>query len=93
MSKLDLPVPIEQCTLALCPVEYARIPYVPNLPGNVLYLSIFAISLLANLVLGIRHRTWGYMVSMVCGCLLEVMGYLGRVQMHYNPFLEDPFLM
>jgi hypothetical protein len=86
-------IPYNQCTLDTCPVAAAQLPYAPNLAGNALFLSIFCISLLANLVLGIWCRTWGYLVAMVLGCVLEVLGYVGRVQMHYNPFPEDPFLL
>jgi hypothetical protein len=86
-------VPYSQCTLDLCPIEAAQIPYAPNLAGNVLYLSIFSAALLANLVLGIWYRTWGYLVVMTFGCVLEVLGYVGRVQMHFNPFPEDSFLL
>ncbi|KAK3389366.1 putative RTA1 domain protein [Podospora didyma] len=86
-------VPYSECNLQLCPIEAAQIPYAPNLAGNVLYLTIFSVALLVNIVLGIWCRTWGYLVSMSFGCILEILGYVGRVQMHFNPFPEDPFLL
>ncbi|KAI9748472.1 MAG: hypothetical protein M1835_001782 [Candelina submexicana] len=30
---------------------------------------------------------------MVSGCALEVLGYIGRIMEHHNPFLENGFLM
>ncbi|KAH8883783.1 putative RTA1 domain protein [Thozetella sp. PMI_491] len=86
-------VPYSQCTLELCPIEAAQLPYAPNLAGNVLYLGIFGTCLVGNLALGLWFRTWGYLVAMSLGTLLEVLGYVGRVQMHYNPFPQDPFFL
>jgi len=86
-------VPYSQCTLDLCPVELAQIPYAPTLAGNSLYLAIFSAALATNLVLGVWYRTWGYLVGMALGCLLEILGYVGRLKMHFNPFPEDPFLL
>jgi hypothetical protein len=86
-------VPFDECTLQTCPIAEAQLPYAPNLAGNVLYLAIFSFCLLFNLIVGVWSRTWGYMVAMSIGCLLEVLGYVGRVQMHYNPFPQNPFFL
>jgi hypothetical protein len=86
-------VPYDECTLQLCPIEAAQITYDPNLAGNVLYLSIFSAALVVNIVLGLWYRTWGYLIGMLLGCVLEVLGYVGRVQMHFNPFPQDPFFL
>ncbi|PKX96390.1 RTA1 domain-containing protein [Aspergillus novofumigatus IBT 16806] len=82
----------DYCTLDTCPLSLANFNYVPNLAGNLLYLALFCTMLVANLVLGIYYRTWGYLVGMIGGLALEVIGYVGRVQLHYNPFPFDPFL-
>jgi len=89
----QITIPYSECTLSLCPIEAAQLPYAPNLAGNTIYLAVFSAALLANVVLGIRYRTWGYLVGMTLGCILEVLGYVGRVMMHYNPFPENPFLL
>lgn len=81
------------CTLSTCPLELANVSYVPNLAGNILFTSIFGLFLAVQLFLGIRYRTWGFLVGMIGGNCLEIIGYAGRIQMHYNPFREDPFLM
>jgi hypothetical protein len=89
----QITVPYSECTLATCPVQLAQMPYAPNLAGNALYLGIFALCLATNIGLGIWYRTWGYLGTMVFGCILEILGYVGRIKMHYNPFPEDPFLL
>ncbi|KAH1280856.1 hypothetical protein KXV81_008204 [Aspergillus fumigatus] len=84
--------PSDYCTLDTCPLSLANFNYVPNLAGNLLYLALFGTMLVANLGLGIYYRTWGYLVGMIGGLALEVIGYVGRIQLHYNPFPFSPFL-
>ena len=81
------------CTLSTCPLSLANQDYVPTLAGNVLYAAIFGILLLIQLFFGFRYRTWGYLVGMFGGLLLEILGYIGRIQMHSNPFTQSPFLL
>ena len=81
------------CTLALCPLEYAFVTYDPNLAGNVFYAAIFGLLLLAQTALGIRYKTWSFMFGMCAGLVLEVVGYAGRVLMHYDPFSNNNFLL
>jgi len=83
----------ELCTLHTCPIQYAQIGYVPTLAGNSLYLAIFALLLFFQVLIGIRYRNWGYLASLVGGLILEIIGYAARIQMHFNPFLANPFLM
>ncbi|KAF9641294.1 hypothetical protein BFW01_g654 [Lasiodiplodia theobromae] len=82
----------DYCTLDLCPIELANFTYVPTLAGNATYLAIFAALLPFQLFFGIRYRTWGFLIGMFGGLVLEIIGYVGRVQLHFNPFPFDPFL-
>ncbi|CAI7572993.1 unnamed protein product [Penicillium glandicola] len=84
--------PSDYCTLDICPITEAYVYYVPSLAGNAFYLAIFTILLVFQLVLGIRYRTWGYLAGLFGGLVLEIIGYAGRLQMHYNPFRFDPYL-
>ncbi|KAJ5779812.1 hypothetical protein N7457_007532 [Penicillium paradoxum] len=84
--------PSDYCTLDICPITEAYVYYVPSLAGNAFYAAIFALMLAAQLVLGIRYRTWGYLAGLFGGLVLEIIGYAGRIQMHFNPFRFDPFL-
>jgi hypothetical protein len=80
------------CTLSLCDLTLAHVDYLPSLPGNALFAALFGICLIAQLFLGIKYRTWGYMAASMLGMVTEVIGYIGRVMMHSNPF-NDSFLL
>lgn len=84
--------PSDYCTVDICPLTEAYVYYVPSLPGNAFYLALFAVLLVAQLGVGIRYRTWGYLAGLVGGLVLEIIGYAGRLQMHYNPFRFNPYL-
>ena len=81
------------CTLQTCDLADATVTYFPSLGGNAFFLAIFALLLVVHFGLGIYYRTWGYMVGLCGGLVLEVIGYAARIQMHYNPWLSNPFLM
>lgn len=81
------------CTLDTCPMSMANMDYVPSLAGNLIFVFLFAVVLIVQLFLSIRHKTWSYLVAMTGGLVLEIIGYVARVQMHSNPFTSNPFLM
>ena len=88
----------ELCTLSTCPLKLgndtlANQDYLPTLGGNSLFAAIFGVLLLVQLFFGIRYKTWGYLVGILGGLLLELLGYIGRIQMHSNPFTQGPFLL
>lgn len=83
----------DDCTLQTCPLSDAYIQYQPNMAGNVFYLALFAILLIGQIGTGIVYRSWSFMVPMVAGLILEIIGYLGRILLHDNPFSFDDFLM
>ncbi|KAH8881153.1 RTA1-domain-containing protein [Thozetella sp. PMI_491] len=85
--------PSINCTLDTCPLEWAQIRYVPSLGGNAFLLAVFALFLLAQAVFAFLYRTWSYNIPMVLGLVLEIVGYVARLQMHDNPFRSDPFIM
>ncbi|KAK3062542.1 hypothetical protein LTS18_003852, partial [Coniosporium uncinatum] len=49
------------CTPSICSMEYAQIDYIPSLGGNLFYLIVFALLLVAQLGLGIFYKTWGFL--------------------------------
>ncbi|KAE8371290.1 putative RTA1 domain protein [Aspergillus bertholletiae] len=89
MSEMNM----DNCTLATCPIDLAYINYQPNIPANVLFLIIFGLLLAAQIALGTWFRTWTYMGAMTAGLILEILGYIGRVMMHSNPFDFNAFLL
>lgn len=83
----------KNCTLETCPMSCAQVDYLPTLAGNAIYATAFGLLLIAQLGLGIRYKTWGFMVGMVFGLFLEIVGYAGRIMLHNNPFEFNNFIM
>ncbi|TEA15886.1 Sphingoid long-chain base transporter RSB1 [Colletotrichum sidae] len=81
------------CTVETCPLSCAQVEYLPTLPGNAVYAAAFGLLLIAQIILGIRYKTWGFMVGMICGLVLEVVGYVGRIMLHSNPFDFNNFII
>jgi len=87
------PFSTDDCTLSTCPISDAQLTYDPSLTANTFFLALFGVCLAITVPSCIYHRTWGYLVAMTMGLTLEMIGYIGRIQMHYNPFIEKPFMM
>lgn len=82
------------CTYSTCSVsEFGQLHYVPSLAGNVFYLAVFALGLLVQICLGVRYRTWGYLVAMFGGIGLEIIGYTARVELHIDDFNNNFFII
>jgi hypothetical protein len=88
------------CTLALCDIKYSVFEYRPSVPANSLFLALFALSGLFHLIQGFHswksHKystQWFYCWAMVLGCFTEIVGYLGRILLHSNPFSFNYFLV
>jgi RTA1 like protein len=83
---------IQNCTYKTCSVEeYGQIRYIPTFDGNALYLALFSAFLIAQLWMGIKHRTWTYLVGMFGGLVLEILGYVARIQLYYDVFDQNVF--
>ncbi|GKU11038.1 unnamed protein product [Fusarium langsethiae] len=85
--------PEANCTLDTCPLEASILRYQPSIPANAVFTGVFALSLIVHAFQGIKMRTWGFMASMIAGCILEIIGYVGRFIIHDNPFDFNGFLM
>ncbi|KAG5809406.1 hypothetical protein H9Q74_001687 [Fusarium xylarioides] len=81
------------CTLELCPLESSILRYQPNLPANAIFIGVFGLSMALHIFQGIKMKTWGFMASMMAGCILEIIGYIGRLVIHDNPFDFIGFLL
>ncbi|KAI9167840.1 Efflux pump himE [Paramyrothecium foliicola] len=84
---------IVNCTVETCPLSCAQVDYRPSLVGNAIYAVIFGLLLVAQLGLGVKYKTWGFMIGMVCGLFLEAVGYVGRIMLNYNPFNFNNFII
>ncbi|KAL0937485.1 parasitic phase-specific protein psp-1 [Colletotrichum truncatum] len=85
--------PQANCTLELCPIEWSILQYRPSVPASAVFIAFFSVALIIHAVQGIRSRTWGFMGSMISGCVLEIVGYVGRLLIYDNPFDFQGFLM
>ncbi|KAL6409776.1 sphingoid long-chain base transporter rsb1 [Ilyonectria robusta] len=85
--------PNANCTLELCPLEASLLRYRPNVPSTIVFMAVFGLSTLLHTWQGVRTKTWGFMLSMISGCLLEIIGYVGRMIIYDNPFDFNGFLM
>ncbi|CAL8583681.1 phospholipid-translocating ATPase rsb1 [Xanthoria parietina] len=81
------------CTTKTCPKELQTIRYIPSLGANAFFLALFTILLIFQIGFGFKWRTWSFAGCVFGGLVLEVVGYVGRIQIHNNPFDSDPFLM
>jgi hypothetical protein len=82
------------CNVSICDINtLANMKYVPVLGGNAFYAALFALVAIAQLGLGIKYKTWGFMTAAVLGNITEIIGYIGRIMMHNNIFAKNPFLI
>jgi hypothetical protein len=92
-ANFTCPIEDDFCTITTCPLECGNVHFLPTVPGNAIYAAIFGILLVAQLGLGIRYKTWGFMVGMLAGLALELVGYAGRIMIHNDPFDFNGFIM
>jgi len=66
----------QHCTAisALCPVDQTTYGYFPSLGANAFFCALFALCCIANVVQGIRFKTWTYMIALGLGSLAEAIG-------------------
>ena len=76
-----------QCTLDTCPLSDSYFAYRPSLAANALFLALFAFSLICFILQVLLSRRFiGFTIALVSGCVLEVVGYAGRLMSWKNPF-------
>lgn len=76
------------------PNGIAAIDFSPLLAPNAIFLSFYSIFLLLHVLIAIRFwRFYGYSIGMVCGILLELIGYCGKVQLSHNRDNKDGYIM
>ncbi|KAI3557521.1 parasitic phase-specific protein PSP-1 [Colletotrichum abscissum] len=85
--------PEANCTLDLCPIEWSILRYQPSVPASGTFIGFFSLALALHALLGFKWKTWGFTASMISGCVLEIVGYVGRLFIHDNPFDFNGFLM
>lgn len=71
-----------------CPVQATLYGYRPNLGVNSFFAALFGFVLALQLGIGFYTRTWTYMLALSLGSFGELLGYIGRLMLHSNPWNE-----
>jgi hypothetical protein len=99
MSESEIPEgviifgPDATCTIDTCPVEWSLYGFQPSLVANIVFPAVFAVIAVVHAYLGWKWRSWGFMTGMLLGCVAEIIGYVGRIMLHYNPFSFVGFMI
>jgi hypothetical protein len=71
-----------------------RISFTPLLAPNAIFTTIFTILLLIHVLLAIRFwRFYGYAFGMLGGLLLELLGYVAKVQLAHDRSNKNGYIM
>nr|OQO16951.1 hypothetical protein B0A51_15321 [Rachicladosporium sp. CCFEE 5018] len=81
------------CTLDTCCLAQSHFNYIPSFGGNAFFAAFFGIILILQLGFGLHYKTRGFLIGMVVGLALEIVGYACRVLIHNQPFQDNPFLI
>ncbi|RAK76918.1 RTA1 domain-containing protein [Aspergillus fijiensis CBS 313.89] len=86
---------MDNCTSVTpaCPVSATTLGYHLHRGGNIFLLLVFAICALAQIYLGFRYRVRLYSALVFLGCAGEVIGYIGRLMLHANPWNNGGFII
>ncbi|KIW43914.1 uncharacterized protein PV06_04964 [Exophiala oligosperma] len=74
-----------------CPVSGTTYGYIPNAPANYTLAVVFGICALLQLALGVFFRTWTFMIALAAGCIMELVGYIGRIKLRHNVWNRSAF--
>ncbi|OAL53536.1 RTA1-domain-containing protein [Pyrenochaeta sp. DS3sAY3a] len=85
----------ENCTevTSSCPVSGTIYGYYPSLGGNGFFLAVFIVAFMIQIPLAFIYHLWGYSFALGAGTFMEIIGYVGRIQMHSNPWKDSAFTM
>ncbi|OWB74887.1 hypothetical protein B5S31_g4719 [[Candida] boidinii] len=67
--------------------------FIPSFPGNTAYLAAFSLLLALQFALGIYTKQWWFGTCYVCGLVLEVLGYIARVDGHFDQSNRDLYIL
>ncbi|KAI9651853.1 MAG: hypothetical protein M1829_002125 [Trizodia sp. TS-e1964] len=82
------------CNLDTCSLKQSYFNYRPNLAINSIFLALFLLSFVTYVLQGVlSRRALVFCFAMTCGCILEILGYIGRIMAYHNPFQQPGFLM
>lgn len=80
------------CTLETCAVEESLFQYQPYLGASSAFIALFGLGIVAHGFQCIKWRTWLFSSCVITGCIVEMVGYGGRIGLYNNPFAFQGFL-
>ena len=69
-----------------CAPDGSSLGYAPNMAASIIFMALFGTSLVGHVALGWKYKTWTFLIAMALGSASELVGYLGRILMHDNPY-------
>jgi hypothetical protein len=85
---------LSECTVDTCPIDSSYYFYRVSLGANVTFITLFGLSVLGFVITFLTtRRALAFTVAMLCGTLLEVIGYAGRIMSWENQWVQTGFLM
>lgn len=81
------------CSLPECPVQLSVYGYRASLPLSAVLIALYGLCIAFQCYLGWRYKTWSFMVAMLLGCFVEILGYIGRIMIRENPWNRTGFIM
>ncbi|KAK0648385.1 parasitic phase-specific protein PSP-1 [Cercophora newfieldiana] len=85
--------PRANCTFELCSLEMTVYRYQPSIPANASFIAFYALATLIHTYLGLRWRRWWFTICINIGCVNAMIGYAGRIMLHYNPWSFAAFMI
>lgn len=76
------------------PNGIGAVSFTPLLAPNALFVTIFIIIFIIQIILTTRFwRFYGYAIGMLGGLLLELLGYVAKVQLSNNRANKNRYIM
>lgn len=76
------------------PNGIGALPFTPLLAPNAIFTTIFTILFTLHVILAFFFRKYyGYAIGMVCGLLLEMLGYIAKVQLAHSRTNKNGYIM
>ncbi|KAJ0415798.1 RTA1 like protein-domain-containing protein [Aspergillus carlsbadensis] len=74
-----------------CPVSATVYGYTPSLPANAALAAFFGLCGVYHVIIGVKARSWTFMIALAAGSLMEMIGYTARIGMHNNVWDDAAF--
>lgn len=85
--------PGANCTLELCDVGTSVYRYRPHLAANITFIALYAVAIAVHVLLSFRWKNWWFVGLVVASCLVEILGYVGRILLYYDPWSFIAFMI